>query len=99
MDEKGFNLGLWFGLGFVVMVASSIFATLYGAAEGNPARIVYKILAGLPLVSLGIGFALVCWKKNPAGNYLETSTMRWLSVILVVVAVLLLLFLIVYPGK
>ena len=98
MDNKGINYGLLFGLGFVAMVISSVFATLYNNAEATPARTVYKLLAGLPSLSLSIVLLLKFSKKDASGNYRETSFWRWISIIVVIVCVSAILFMFLYTN-
>ena len=97
MDKKGFNYGLYFGLGFVAMIVSSIFAALADHAELNLDKTTYRALAGLPALGLSIGLARWFWRKDSSGNYMETSFWRWLCIAVVIFGVLVLLCVILVP--
>lgn len=99
MKNNSFNSRLWFALGFIAILVSSMFAGAHSAANSDLWKMVFKILAGLVPLGLSIGMALAFWKKDVAGNYLEATGLRWVSLFAVLLGVFALLFLIMYPGR
>lgn len=99
MKNNHHSFGFWLLWGVVAILVRNVLRVLQSVVESSLWETVFRTLAGLVPSGLCIGVALVCWKKDPGGNYLETPAVRWASLIGVVVGVLGSLFLIVYPNQ
>mgnify|MGYP000861920689 CR=1 FL=1 len=98
MVSKGFNLGRFLGLGLIVVIVSSAFATLYEHAESDLSRTTFKILAFFPVLSLSALLVFEFWQKDSLGRYSESAVWRWLSVVATVFCVLVILFALLYAD-
>lgn len=67
-------------------------------AESNLWRILFLILAMLPVLGLLIFQALIDWKKDSSGNYIANASRRRASLIVLVIGVLVIGFSIIYGS-
>lgn len=97
MKDSQNDFQFWFVRVITVLLVREAFLFLHAIVQSSLWATLFLILAALPFSGLCADYAIRCWKKDPAGNYIETASARRTSVVTLVVGILWTIFLIVYP--